>query len=326
MTSRRHSNPGHNHNHGPGHIHDHGHAHVPAVTADSERRVFRVMLLTGAFTLVEAMGGLISGSLALLADAGHMLSDTAALGLAWWAFRLGRRPSDSRRSFGYHRSQILAAFINSLALFAVAGWIVWEAIQRIQTPQPVLAGPMLAVALAGLAVNVIGFLVLHRGDRHNVNLRGAMLHVMGDLLGSVAAILAAIVILWTGWTPIDPLLSVLVALLVLKSAWDIARRSGHILMEGTPEGFDPSDLRADLMATIPGLMDVHHIHAWVLTAERPIITLHVHLAADANPRAALRDLKTRLREWHGFDHSTIQLDHYDCPDEGPAGEPSEASS
>ena len=160
------------HNHA-GHGHDHGHAHAPTVTADSERRVFLVMLLTAGFMLVEVVGGLISGSLALLADAGHMLSDSAALAMAWWAFRLGRRPSDSRRSYGYHRSQILAAFINSLALFVVAGWIVWEAFQRIQAPQPVLAGPMLAVALAGLAINLVGFWLLHRGDRHNVNLRGA---------------------------------------------------------------------------------------------------------------------------------------------------------
>lgn len=294
---------------------EHSHDHGVGVTADSERRLLFVLALTGVFMVVEAVGGYLAGSLALLADAGHMLSDTAALGLSWVAFRMSARPSDRRRTYGYHRLQILAAFVNSLALFVIAGWIILEAIERVEDPQPVLAGPMLIVALAGLAVNIGAFLLLHRGDRDNVNMRGAMLHVLSDLLGSLAAIIAALAILQNGWTPIDPLLSVLVALLVLRSAWSLVRRTGHILMEGSPEGFDPEALKRDLVATVPGLVDVHHVHAWVLTAERPMITLHARLAEDGDLYETVRNVKARLRDHHGFGHSTVQVDDPHCPDD-----------
>ncbi len=239
----------------------------------------------------------------------------AALGLSWIAFRMTRRPADGRYSYGYHRFQILAAFINGLALFLIAGWIIWEAIERVQNPTHVLAGPMLAVAVAGLIVNIWAFYLLHRGDRHNVNMRGAMLHVLSDLLGSVAAIVAAIVILKTGWMPIDPILSVLVALIVLRSAWDLVRRTANILMEGAPEGFDPDALKDDLLANVNGLADVHHVHVWAVTAERPMITLHAIVKDGKSPNGVIRALKTRLRDTHGFDHSTVQVDDPDCPDE-----------
>jgi len=301
------------HDHGgAGHVHDH------SVTADSERRLLFVLALTFIFMVVEAVGGWWAGSLALIADAGHMLADTGALGLSWVAFRMGRRPPDGRYSYGYHRFQILAAFVNGLALFAIAGWIIYEAIQRVQDPQHVLAGPMLAVATAGLLVNIWAFFLLHRGDRHNVNMRGAMLHVLSDLLGSLAAIIAAIVILQTGWMPIDPILSVFVALIVLRSAWGLVARTGNILMEGAPEGFEPGELKDDLVANVPGLLDVHHIHVWALTAERPMITLHAMVEDGRNQNGIVRELKARLRETHGFDHSTVQIDHPDCPDDDPS--------
>jgi cobalt-zinc-cadmium efflux system protein len=300
---------------GSSHPHQHRHGgHRQHRAADGERRVLWVLVVTAVFMVVEAIGGWLSGSLALIADAGHMLSDVAALGLAWAAFRVGKRPSDAKRSYGYHRLQIIAAFANGLALFAVAAWILVEAIGRLREPIPVLGGPMLAVATAGLAVNLIAFFVLRAGDPANLNVRAALLHVVGDLLGSAGAIGAAIVILATGWTPIDPLLSVLLTVLILRGAWDVTRRAGHVLMEGTPEGFDAAALRADLLAVVPGVTDVHHVHAWMLTAERPLVTLHVRLAAATDPNAALAAIKARLKEEFGIAHSTVQIDPAECLD------------
>ena len=294
--------------------HDHAHVHDAPAGHDGERRVFWVLLLTAGFMAVEAVGGWLAGSLALLADAGHMLSDTAALALAWVAFRVARRPHDEKRSYGYHRFQILAAFVNGLVLFAIAAWILVEAVGRLRAPVPVLAGPMLAIAVAGLAVNVVSFLVLRAGDRRNLNVSAALLHVLGDLLGSVGAIAAAIVILATGWTPIDPILSVVVSLLILRSAWDVTRRAGHVLMEGAPEGFDDTTLKADLRAAVPGVLDVHHVHAWMLTSERPMVTLHVQLTPAADHAVALAAIKLRLKERFGIAHSTVQIESAECVD------------
>lgn len=300
----------HTHNHAPGESHSHDHA--PKVTEDSERRIFWVMCLTGGFMILQAVGGLLSGSLALIADSGHMLSDTAALALAWFAFRLAKRPADKKRSYGYHRFQILAAFTNGVTLFFIAAWIVFEAIGRLMTPGEVLGGPMLVIAVAGLAVNLIGFYVLHRGDRDNVNMQGALLHVLGDLLGSVAAISAAIIILLTGWMAADPLLSVLVALIILKSAYGLVRRSGHILLEGTPENLDMDLIREKLMSHVPGVVDVHHLHAWSLTAEKPIVTMHVQIEAAADIEETLATVNGYLLREFEIDHATIQLEHDGC--------------
>jgi cobalt-zinc-cadmium efflux system protein len=302
------------HDHAHRHHAHHGHAHHAPIGRDGERRVFWVLLLTAGFMAIEAVGGWLAGSLALIADAGHMLSDAAALALAWVAFRVARRPHDEKRSYGYHRFQILAAFVNGLVLFAIAAWILVEAVGRLRAPVPVLGGPMLAIAVAGLAVNVVAFLVLRAGDRRNLNVSAALLHVLGDLLGSVGAIVAAIVILATGWTPIDPILSVLVSLLILRGAWDVTRRAGHVLMEGAPEGFDDTTLKADLRAAVPGVLDVHHVHAWMLTSERPMVTLHVQLTPAADHAAALAAIKLRLKERFGISHSTVQIESAECVD------------
>ncbi|HSD54129.1 MAG TPA: cation diffusion facilitator family transporter [Burkholderiales bacterium] len=296
------------------HGHAHGHAHHAHPARDGERRVFWVLLLTAGFMVVEAVGGWLAGSLALIADAGHMLSDAAALALAWAAFRVARRPHDEKRSYGYHRFQILAAFVNGILLLAIAAWILVEAAGRLRAPQPVLAQPMLAIAVAGLLVNVVAFLVLSAGDRRNLNVSAALMHVLGDLFGSVGAIVAAIVILASGWTPIDPILSVLVSLLILRGAWDITRRAGHVLMEGAPEGFDDTTLKADLRAAVPGVLDVHHVHAWMLTSERPIVTLHVRLAPAVDPAVALAAIKSRLKDRFGIAHSTVQIESAECVD------------
>jgi len=296
------------------HNHAHDHDHVPKVTDDSERRIFWVMCLTGGFMIIQAIGGLISGSLALIADSGHMLSDTAALGLAWFAFRLAKKPADKKRSYGYHRFQIMAAFTNGVTLFFIAGWIIFEAIGRLITPGDVLAGPMLIIASFGLAVNVIGFFVLHRGDSDNVNMQGALLHVMGDLLGSLAAIAAAIIILFTGWMAADPLLSVLVSVIILRSAYTLIRRSGHILLEGTPDNMDMTLIRDKLIAYLPEIIDVHHMHAWSLTAEKPIVTMHVQIEPGADLETTLRTISSYLLSEFEIDHATIQLEHLNCED------------
>jgi cobalt-zinc-cadmium efflux system protein len=287
---------------------------------DSERRVFWAMVLTGGFMGIEVVGGLVSGSLALLADAGHMLTDFAALGLAWFAFRIARRPPDQRRSYGYHRIQVLAAFVNGIVLVAVVGWILVEAVGRLLAPVEVLGGVMLAVAVGGLLVNIAAFALLHGGDRDNINLRAAAIHVLGDLLGSAAAILAAGVILGTGWMPIDPLLSVLVALLILRSSWLIIKKSAHILLEGTPDWLDVGRLRADLVAQVPGVEDVHHVHVWSLTTEHPLITLHAVLGPDGDHEASLAAIQSHIKDKVGIDHCTVQIELGACSD--PSAAPS----
>ena len=295
------------------HAHDHGHGQA---AADDERRVLYAMLLTGGFMVAEVVGGIAAGSLALLADAGHMLTDCAALALAWMAFRIGRRPHDARRTYGYHRFQVLAAFVNGLSLIAIVLWIAIEAVRRLLDPIEVLGGLMLAIAVLGLLVNLAAFWILHGGERANLNIRGAALHVLGDLLGSVAAIVAALVIFWTGWMPIDPLLSVFVALLILRSAWMLVRRSSHILLEGTPDWLEVDELRRALVEAVPAVEDVHHVHAWMLTSERPLLTMHARLCAGADHDRVLKAIQEVLARDHGIDHATIQIERAGCAGDG----------
>ena len=301
--------------HANSHDHDHthhDHSHAPPVSQDNERRIFIAMLLTGGFIVAEIIGGLLSGSLALIADAGHMATDTAALALAWLAFRLSKRPADARRSYGYHRGEVLAAFVNGIAMIALVVWIFVEAIQRLFEPVEVLGGVMLWIAVGGLAVNCIAFWLLHTGSRDNLNVRGAAVHVAGDLLGSIAAIIAAGVIIRTGWTPIDPLLSMAVALLVLRSAWFITRQSAHILMEGAPQNLDPAAIGSDLLNTIEDLEDVHHIHIWCLTQERPLVTLHARIKDEADPDQMLKTISSRLLDRFQIEHVTVQIEKTAC--------------
>ena len=300
---------------GAGHHHHHdGHSHGPSLSPDApaaelrskERAIAIAAILTGGFMGAEVAGGLISGSLALLADAGHMLTDFASLVLAWLAFRLARRPADWKRTYGFDRFSVLAAFVNGLSLFAIAIWILVEAIQRLRAPSEVLGGLMLWVAVAGLVVNIVAFWVLSRAEGDNLNVRAAALHVMGDLLGSVAAIVASLVIIWTGWTPIDPLLSVLVVGLILRSAATVVRDSAHILLEGAPRGFDARKVTADLEEHVPGLARAHHLHAWSITQERPMATLEVDLAPGADAAAVTQAVKERLRHVFGIAHVTVE--------------------
>ena len=283
-----------------------------------QRRMLWAMLLTGVFTLVEIVAGLWSGSLALLADAGHMLTDTAALAIAWLAARLSQRPPDRLRSYGYQRLQVIAALLNGVGFIAIVAWILVEALQRLRQPVEVLGGPMLVVAILGLLVNLLVFALLHHGQRHShhhdLNLRAAMLHVVGDLLGSVAAISAAGIILLTGWMPIDPLLSVLVALLILRSALAVVRQSLHILLEGTPEDFDRAALERALLRAVPGVTGIHHIHVWSLSPDKPLLTMHVDVADLGDYHRTLLAIKRVLSEDFGIHHATVQIEPGPCAD------------
>lgn len=295
----------HDHHHG----HGHGHAHGP----DNRRRVALAFGLTGFFMLAEIAGGLLSGSLALLADAAHMAIDAAALAMAWQAFRLAEKPADDARTYGYARAEILAAFVNGVALIVIVAWILWEAVERLLDPvavEPLLMG---GVAAAGLAVNLVAFALLHGGDRDNLNMRGAALHVLGDLAGSAGAVAAAAMIWGFGWLAADPVLSVLTALLVLKSALLVTRQSAHVLLEGAPRGIDVAEIAAGLEESMGGAR-VHHVHAWALTPQLPLVTLHLTLAEGQDSDQALARAKAVLVERWGLGHSVIQVERADCPD------------
>ncbi|NCF50614.1 cation diffusion facilitator family transporter [Gammaproteobacteria bacterium] len=279
------------------------------------RRVIIALALTAAFMLVEVAGGIISGSLALLADAGHMLTDTMALALAAVAFSVSKRPPDKRLTYGYQRFQILAAFVNGLSLLVIVGWILFEAVSRFLDPPEVMGGTMLAVATAGLVVNLISFIVLHGGDRDNLNIRGAALHVAGDLLGSVAAIAAALVIISTGWMAIDPILSVAVAMLILRSAWMLVKRSSHVLLEGAPEWLDLDAMQEKVVTRVPTVTSIHHVHVWGLTPQDLMLTMHVCMAVQPdNPTEVIRGVKNVLQDEYGIGHSTIEIETENCAD------------
>jgi len=301
----------HEHSHGPGHSHGHSRG---APGAGNERRLFWAAVLTTVTLIAEAAGGIISGSLALLADAGHMLTDAAALTLAWLAVRFASRPADWKRTYGFDRFEVLAAFANGLALFFIAIAIFYEALQRLLEPVAVLGGPMLVIASIGLVVNFVTLLILRHGGEANLNVRGALLHVASDLLGSAAAIGAALIILATGWTPIDPILSVLMTLLILRSAWLITKDAGHILLEGAPSGLDVREVQKDLETSISDVQSIHHIHAWSLSENRRVMTLHARICDTVPPEQVAAAIKARLKQAFGIVHATVEIEHRDCAD------------
>ena len=301
--------------HDAGHAHHHHH--------HSEHRIGLAALLTGAFMIAEVVGGVISGSLALIADAGHMLSDFASLTLAWLAFRIARRPPDARRTYGFGRVSVLAAFVNGLSLIAISILITLEAVRRIFEPGEVLAGTMLWVAVAGLLVNVAAFVVLHGADRSSLNVRGALAHVIGDLLGSVAAIAAALIIMATGWTIADPILSALIALIILRSAWMLISESGHILLEGAPSQVAVGTISRDLVDAVDDVLDIHHAHVWSLDGVAPLMTLHARVSEGTDGPAVVSLIKHRLSEVHGVQHATVEIETdvcagSDCSEAQPA--------
>lgn len=297
-------------------MHDHAsHGHHDHDHAVSGKLLGLALALTASFMVVEFAGGLLAGSLALIADAGHMLTDTAALAIAWAATRIAARPADTRRSFGYQRLRVLATFVNGCALLFVVAWIAIEAVQRLLNPVPVNAWAILWIGSLGFAVNALVFALLRRGDAHDMNIAAATLHVVGDLLGSLAAVLAGLIILWTGWLPIDPLLSLLVGALIVRSAVALVRRSAHILMEGSPDWLDLSELRAALEEHIPAIRDVHHVHAWLVGPKETLLTMHASVRVAADHAAVLREAKLLLAKRYGITHATIQIEVEDCVDE-----------
>lgn len=288
--------------HGPGHVHQQSHR------AASRRALVAVLALTLGFTFVEIVGGILTGSLALLADAGHMVSDTFAIVLALSALTLARRPSTPRRSFGFQRAEIIAAFVNGLALVLVSGWIVWEAVGRLDDRPEVLGGWMLAVAVAGLVVNAAAAWILARSERESLNVEAALRHVFADLLGSVGVLVAALVIVLTGWTLVDPLLSLLIALLIVWSAWGVLRDSTAILMEETPSGIDASSV-AQAILDVPGVTNVHDLHVWTITSGFEALAAHVLVGRSEDCHGRRRDIERVLQQRFGITHTTLQVDH-----------------
>jgi cobalt-zinc-cadmium efflux system protein len=295
----------------------HDHSQIE-VHANNEWRMGAAALLTGSFMFVELAGGIIANSLALIADAGHMLTDFASLTLAWFAFRLARRPADWKRTFGFDRFQVLIAFTNGLALFVIAGWIVYEAIHRLLAGEAHVAGGiMVVVGIAGLLVNIVSFWLLRGADRENLNVRGAAIHVLGDLLGSVAALVAGAVIMLTDWTPIDPLLSVLVAIIILRSGWFVVAEASHILLEGAPKEVDSREIGPDLAENVSGVETVHHVHVWSITQSRRMVTLHAVIGDAEDIDAVVQGIKTRLKEKFNLGHATVEVERCVCADEEP---------
>jgi cobalt-zinc-cadmium efflux system protein len=267
-----------------------------------------VLLLTLAFTAVEIAGGIWTGSLALLADAGHMVSDNVAIVLALVAVTLARRPSTPTRSFGLQRAEILAAFVNGLTLVLVSGWIVWEAIQRFGDAPEILGGWMLVVALVGLLVNVLAATILIRSGRESLNVEAALRHVVADLLGSGAVLVAALVIVTTGWTLVDPLVSIGIAFLIVASAWGVLRDSTSILMEATPSGIDAEAVAAAIV-DVEGVTSVHDLHVWRITSGFDALAAHVLVGRGEDCHGLRREIEVALRDRFGITHTTLQVDH-----------------
>ena len=304
------------HDHTRDHDHDHSHdqarpdgqarSDVPAQRVN-RRPLVIALAITTTFLVIEVIGAIVTGSLALLADAGHMLTDVAALSLALFAIWLANRPATVARSFGFYRAEILAALVNAATLVAVSIYIFWEAFQRIGEPPHIESGPMLLVAIAGLGANAASAWVLMRGagHEHNLNTRGAFLHVVGDMLGSVGAIVAALVMLATGWYLADPILSAGIGGLILWSSWRLLRESVEVLLESTPKHIDPAAVRI-AMSGVAGVHSVHDLHIWTVTSGLVAMSGHVEVTAQAKWAPTLAKLSALLRDQFGIAHVTLQ--------------------
>jgi cobalt-zinc-cadmium efflux system protein len=300
----------HTHSHDQPHVHEHADAH-----GGRSRKLLFAFVLTTLMMVAEVLGGAWSGSLALIADAGHMMVDALALLLAFVGAWMATRPADARRSYGYGRMEVLIGFVNALSQFVLVGWIIYEAVTRLLHPGEILSGVMFVVAIIGLLVNLLVLRMLHGHAHDDVNLAGASLHVLGDLLGSVAAVLAALAIRWFGWLWADPVLSMLVGLLILNSAWRLLRMSAHILLEGVPDGMDSAAVEVSLRGADPSIRDVHHLHVWQLASGSRMATLHAELQEPADSAQALRAIKRMLLENFGIQHVTVQIDPGECLDQ-----------
>ncbi|AKG34832.1 cation diffusion facilitator family transporter [Paenibacillus durus] len=303
----------HNHDHVTNHsAHDHshgpGHHHGPSNKAG----LMIAFIITTGIMLLEFFGGLISGSLALVSDSGHMLSDSAALAMSLLAMWLAAKPASSNKSYGFLRLEILAALFNGVSLFVISGFIIWEACQRFLEPPVVQSGSMMLIACIGLIANMLSaWFLMRKGDvKDNINIRSAYLHVLSDALGSVGAIIAGLLMLLFSWYVADPIISVIVALLILKSAWGVIRWSVHILMEGTPITIDAGKVK-QMLLTIQGVRDVHDLHIWTITSGRDSLTCHLIVDAQADNQEILQAAVKRIEETFGISHTTIQIETSD---------------
>ena len=288
------------------------HSHHHADTDIAALR--RACVLISSFMLVELGVGLWANALVLVADAGHMFLDATALALAWWAAHLSKRGFDQQLSYGYHRFQVLAAFVNGLTLVGLIIWITVEAVQRLISPESMNPWPTLIVASLGFIVNLVAFRLLH-DTSGNTNIRSAALHVLGDLLGSVAAMIAAAVVMIWGWLYADPVLTLAIVVILGRGAFGVLRESAHILLEGVPAGVNLAQIKTTLTEEIKDVDGVHHVHAWGLTAEKPLLTLHALIPENAEVQQVVADIKRLLKERFDIEHSTIQVELGPCPDD-----------
>ena len=312
MTYAPDDHGGHEHGVAPGH-NGHSHGSLSHGRDAGERRLIVALTILATFTLVEAVGGYFANSIALLAESAHMLADSASLLLAILAIRVGRRPANADRTYGNRRYQTLAAYTNGLTLLALTAWIVVEASRRLVGPPQVNGKVMLSIAVIGGIANLAAFVVL--SGAKSLNERGARAHILSDLLGSGAATAAACVVLLFGWLPADPLLSIAVSVLIFRSGWQLTRESAHILLEGTPPGFSVGQVEMHLTG-ISGVCSIHHVHAWSLTGESPMVTLHAEISGEADRQQVLMAILSRLRERLGVEHATVQVEHGPCADPG----------
>jgi len=288
------------------HAHE-GHDHGIEVGAGRRGALAGALAITLAYTIVEVVGGLLTGSLALLSDAGHMITDNVSLALALFAVWLAAKPASPQRSFGFRRAEVLAALANGVTLVAVAIWIFIEAAKRIASPEPVLGGWMLVIAVIGLAVNVGAALLLRSQRRESINVEAAFRHVLGDLAGSLGTIVAAAIIVTTGWTYADPVVSILIGILILLGSWAILRDSVAILMEHAPPGIDVETVAARIVEQ-PGVVGVHDLHVWIITTGFPAIAAHVTCEADADTQVCRKGIEEMLRDDFGITHATLQME------------------
>lgn len=298
----------HNHDHSHSHNHSHGPGHSHIHTDNKKALLISFLLITG-FMLIEVVGGLITHSLALIADAGHMLSDGIALALALFAFKFGEKSASSSKTYGYKRFEIIAAFLNGITLLVISVFIIWEAIQRFAAPPEVASTGMLTIAVLGLIINVIVAVVLMTGGdvKGNLNLRGAFLHVLGDLLGSIGAIAAGLLMMFFGWSIADPIASLLVAVLILVSGYRVTKDSMHVLMEGKPESVNLSDIRSKLLG-LPCVVELHDLHSWSITSDYTALTVHLVVSNSADRDLLLKQAKDMLRQEFHIQHSTVQIE------------------
>ncbi|MDR2871251.1 MAG: cation diffusion facilitator family transporter [Xanthomonadaceae bacterium] len=297
--------------HSHSHAHSgHHHSHVPK-SIRYERPLWIALGLTGLFLVVEVIGAFWSNSLALLSDAAHMATDTLALVVALTAVRLSRRPPDARRTYGYVRFEAFGALVNGGLLFVVAGYILWEAWARFRQPQEVASGVMLTIAVIGLVINLISMRLLYAASNESLNIKGAYLEVWSDMLGSLAVIVGAVIIRFTGWTWVDPVLAVLIGLWVLPRTWILVREAGHVLMEGVPKGFDLPALQQALL-TYPGVTGIHDLHVWSLASNTPAMTAHVVVDDRIDTDAACRGLRELLQQHFGIEHVALQMEYGHC--------------